>query len=62
VTGSEGKFVVNGNNFVTKAAAVQRSCAIQNNLCANAANANRNAGFSVGDCNTQENQCNAAGQ
>jgi len=40
-------------------AALQRSCAIQNNACANAINSGAADG-SVSDCNAQEKECNAA--
>jgi hypothetical protein len=54
-------FVVAGNSdFVNLSAAIDRSCAVQHNACADAANANKNAGFTVGNCDTQETQCNAA--
>lgn len=52
-------FSVNGNTFVNAGAALQRSCSIQNNACADAANAGSGS-FSVADCGTQEDQCNAA--
>ena len=54
-------FKVNGNTFATKAAAVQRACAIQNNACADAVNSGQAKGSSVGDCNAQETACRAAG-
>jgi len=40
-------------------AALQRSCSIQHNTCADAANAG-SASFTVGDCDTQNTACNAA--
>ena len=40
-------------------AALNRSCDVQKNQCATAANADRNAGFSVGDCETQAAACRA---
>ena len=46
------QFEVNGNTFVNFAAAAQRSCAIQHNACADAANSGK--GGSVGACDTQE--------
>ncbi|CAK7229948.1 hypothetical protein SBRCBS47491_007423 [Sporothrix bragantina] len=52
-------FEVNGDTFVNKSAAIQRACSIQNNACANAVNSGQAAGFTVGDCNTQEETCNA---
>ncbi|KAI4194105.1 MAG: hypothetical protein LQ348_002706 [Seirophora lacunosa] len=52
-------FSVNGNTFVNSGAALQRSCAIQHNACANAANGGELAG-GVGQCDAQEKDCNAA--
>jgi len=40
-------------------AALQRSCSIQHNTCADAANAG-SASFTVGDCDTQNTACNTA--
>jgi len=51
-------FSVNGNTFVNSGAALQRSCSIQHNACADAANSGNLAG-GVGQCDTQENACNA---
>jgi hypothetical protein len=58
---SEGDrpFSVNGATFVNEAAAIQRSCAIQNNTCANAINSGSVEG-SVSECGTQEAACLAA--
>lgn len=53
-------FSVQGNTFVNQAAAVQRACAIQNRACADAISAGALAGQTVGDCNAQEERCNAA--
>ncbi|KAL8693634.1 MAG: hypothetical protein Q9218_001592 [Villophora microphyllina] len=53
-------FSVNGNTFVNAAAALQRSCDIQHNACANAANSGKLAG-GVGQCETQQKACAAAG-
>ncbi|TGO25319.1 hypothetical protein BPAE_0082g00020 [Botrytis paeoniae] len=50
-------FSVNGNTFVNEAAALQRSCDIQFNACANAFNGGTASGFDIGDCQTQENSC-----
>ncbi|THV47229.1 hypothetical protein BGAL_0326g00080 [Botrytis galanthina] len=50
-------FSVNGNTFVNEAAALQRSCDIQFNACADAFNGGKADGFSIGDCQTQENTC-----
>ncbi|KAI4252168.1 MAG: hypothetical protein LQ352_004429 [Teloschistes flavicans] len=53
-------FSVNGNTFVNAAAALQRSCDIQHNACANAANSGKMTG-GVGQCETQQKACAAAG-
>ncbi|KAF7365278.1 hypothetical protein MVEN_00399600 [Mycena venus] len=55
--GSKG-FVVDGSEFINEAGALGRSCDVQHNLCANAANSG--GGFSVSDCDTQNNACHAA--
>lgn len=52
-------FSVNGDTFVTVGAALQRSCSIQHNACANAANSGKLSG-GVGQCDTQNTQCTAA--
>ncbi|POS78380.1 hypothetical protein DHEL01_v203234 [Diaporthe helianthi] len=52
-------FSVNGATFVNAGAAIQRSCAVQHNACANAANSGQ-GDFSVSDCGAQEDECNAA--
>lgn len=50
-------FEVNGNTFVNQAAAIQRSCDIQNNACFNAFNANsKGAGFTEADCTAQQRE------
>ncbi|KAF7316820.1 hypothetical protein HMN09_00415100 [Mycena chlorophos] len=46
--------------FDKQADALKRSCADQHNECANAANADLNDDFTVGDCDTQQTQCLAA--
>ncbi|KAJ9303403.1 hypothetical protein C8Q69DRAFT_302314 [Paecilomyces variotii] len=51
-------FEVNGDTFVNEAGALQRSCDVQFNTCANQANGG--ASFSVAQCQQQEDQCNAA--
>lgn len=56
-TGGKG-FVVEGNDFLNIAAAIGRSCDIQHNTCANAANSG--GGFSVNQCDTQDTACKAA--
>lgn len=55
----DGRFQVEGNAaFNNLRNAVVRSCDVQNNQCANAANASGNSnGFNVGDCNAQQAQC-----
>jgi hypothetical protein len=53
-------FEVNGNTFVNKSAAVQRSCDIQFNACANAFNSGSATGFNLSDCQTQEDECISA--
>jgi hypothetical protein len=61
-TGDRGFIVAGqtGDSFVNVAAALQRSCSVQNNACADAANSGAATGVSVSDCNAQETQCNAA--
>ncbi|KAH8789735.1 hypothetical protein BGZ57DRAFT_754351 [Hyaloscypha finlandica] len=54
-------FKVNGNTFVNKSAAVQRSCDIQFNACANAFNGGKATGFNLSDCQNQKNACITAG-
>lgn len=50
---------MNGDTFVNAGAALQRSCSVQHNACADAANSGALAG-GVGQCETQEAACNAA--
>lgn len=52
-------FSVNGNTFVNEAGALQRSCDIQFNACADAVNGGIANGFNLSDCQTQENTCRA---
>lgn len=52
-------FSVNGNTFVNIGAALGRSCDIQHNACADAANSGQLSG-GVGQCDDQNNQCKAA--
>ena len=60
VTEGGRNFQVNNNaSFLDLNAALNRSCDVQKNQCANAANANRNAGFSVADCESQVGACRA---
>ena len=57
-TASDRPFSVNGATFVNAGAAIQRSCAIQHNSCANAANSGTLPG-GVAQCDTQEKACNS---
>ncbi|KAG6817685.1 hypothetical protein H0H87_005444 [Tephrocybe sp. NHM501043] len=60
VTGlGNGQFQVEGNNvFNDKLSALNRSCDIQNNKCADAANASGNKdGFTVSACSSQQQSC-----
>jgi len=60
VTAGGRGFIVQGSDeFVGLAAALSRSCDIQHNACANAANSGT-SGLSVGQCDTQDTQCKAA--
>ncbi|KAL7942694.1 hypothetical protein V8C42DRAFT_150103 [Trichoderma barbatum] len=52
-------FFVNGNSFVNDWAALKRSCDIQKNACADAANSGKLAG-GVAQCDEQNTQCKAA--
>ena len=52
-------FSVNGNTFVNAAAAVERSCSIQFNLCADAVNRGALTGSTVSDCEKQKAGCTA---
>lgn len=45
-------FSVDGATFLNKGAALQRSCSVQHNACASAANGG-GANFDVGDCDQQ---------
>lgn len=54
---SSRPFSVNGNTFVNEGAALQRSCDIQFNACANAFNGGTAKGFDIGDCQTQQEAC-----
>lgn len=49
--------VENNADFLNLNAALNRSCDVQKNKCADAANADRNAGFSVADCESQATAC-----
>ncbi|KAK0221846.1 hypothetical protein IW262DRAFT_935529 [Armillaria fumosa] len=60
VTAGGRGFVVEGSDdFLNVGAALTRSCDIQHNACANAANSG-SAGISVSDCDAQSAQCKAA--
>ena len=52
-------FSVNGSTFVNQAGALQRSCSVQHNACADAANSGAIDG-GVQQCEDQEKACNAA--
>ncbi|KAK3319701.1 hypothetical protein B0T19DRAFT_404269 [Cercophora scortea] len=56
---SKRPFTVKGNTFVNLGAAVQRSCDVQHNACANAANSGALAG-GIAQCETQQAACVAA--
>lgn len=49
---SDRPFSVNGATFLNKGAALQRSCAVQHNACAAAANGG-SADIAVSDCDAQ---------
>ncbi|EPE10702.1 hypothetical protein F503_05797 [Ophiostoma piceae UAMH 11346] len=51
-------FTVNGNTFVGSGAAIGRSCDIQHNACANAANSGAITG-GVSQCDAQGSECRA---
>ncbi|CDO74976.1 hypothetical protein BN946_scf184945.g48 [Trametes cinnabarina] len=59
---ADGSFQVQGNSsFKDLANALTRSCDVQHNQCANAANASGNKGdLTVAACGDQQTQCNAA--
>ncbi|KAJ4501441.1 hypothetical protein C8R41DRAFT_749321, partial [Lentinula lateritia] len=59
-SGGRGFVVAAGDSFLNLSAALQRSCSIQHNACADAANSGSAAGITVGDCDTQNTQCTAA--
>lgn len=54
-TGGRDFVVTNNDSFVNLAAALGRSCDVQHNQCANAANSG--GSFAVSDCDNQNNQC-----
>lgn len=57
--GGRGFVVADNDSFLNLAAALGRSCDVQHNKCANAANAGGQS-FTVGDCDNQDTQCRAA--
>jgi len=57
--GGRGFEVANNADFLNLSAALGRSCDVQHNACANAANSNKDAGFAVSDCETQNSACRA---
>ncbi|KAL2069994.1 hypothetical protein VTL71DRAFT_14674 [Oculimacula yallundae] len=58
---SKRPFTVKGNTFVEKSAAIQRSCDVQFNACANAFNGGSAKDFNFADCKKQQDACVAAG-
>lgn len=56
--GGRGFEVENNADFLNLSAAIGRSCDVQKNQCANAANSG--ADFSVSDCDAQAAACRAA--
>ncbi|KAL0580128.1 hypothetical protein V5O48_001904 [Marasmius crinis-equi] len=56
--GGKGFQVEGSDEFLNVGAALGRSCDIQHNKCANVANSG--GGFSVGECDQQNNECHAA--
>jgi hypothetical protein len=60
LTGGSKGFVTDNSDFINAAAAITRSCSVQHNECANAANAaGQSSTFTVSDCDTQNTQCSA---
>jgi hypothetical protein len=55
--GGRGFVVQDNADFLNLSAALGRSCDVQHNKCANAANSG--GAFSVGDCDNQNNKCRA---
>ncbi|KAH8826434.1 hypothetical protein DL96DRAFT_1465799 [Flagelloscypha sp. PMI_526] len=59
---SDGKFQTDNNTFESLGAALDRSCSVQHNQCADQANKTGNKGdLTVGNCDKQSNDCQAAG-
>jgi hypothetical protein len=57
--GADRPFAVDGSTFLNKGAALQRSCSVQHNACANAANSGQIQGGAA-QCETQQSACEAA--
>jgi hypothetical protein len=57
--GADRPFSVDGSTFLKATAALQRSCSVQHNACANAANSGQITGGSA-QCETQQSACEAA--
>jgi hypothetical protein len=49
-------FSVDGNTFTSFSDALQRSCDIQNNACADVANGGNSKGVTVSECSNQESK------
>ncbi|TEY68305.1 hypothetical protein BOTCAL_0120g00020 [Botryotinia calthae] len=60
-TDPDRPFSVNGNTFTDIEDAVDRSCAIQHNACADAINNEELSDVDISDCDTQLSKCVAAG-
>ncbi|XXH02361.1 G2-specific serine/threonine protein kinase [Hypoxylon texense] len=48
------------DTFTDFSAAAERVCSFQKNECSDSANQNKDSSFSVGDCDTQNQQCKDA--
>jgi hypothetical protein len=59
--GGRGFVVAGSDDFLNVGAALGRSCDIQHNACANAANSGSASGLSVSQCDKQASDCRAAG-
>lgn len=60
VTAGGKGFETDNSQFVNLAAALGRSCDVQHNACANAANSGKGSGLTVGQCDQQDTACKAA--
>ncbi|KAF8644535.1 hypothetical protein AX16_008411 [Volvariella volvacea WC 439] len=60
VAGGRGFLVEGSDSFLNLNGALGRSCDIQHNACANAANSGRVPGLTVGQCDQQNTACKAA--